>query len=399
MSILPLDSIPVLTLAHLVAGQLSPAGVPEEQWNDLVELALDHGLGGMLLWSLRQAGWAQAAEPRWQPLVDASRRNGRHNLLIEKARRQAAAALDQAGIPTIWLKGIALAHTCYPEIHLRPMADLDVLVPPDRMTAAREALLALGFRRAEIDFFELGGFTDQARHHEGLLDRSGQVRLELHFRLLAPSLYYHMEEGDLDWFWGQTEELAPDGPSFQALKPEANLLHLCAHAILQNQGEPLDLLHLLDLHLLVTRSSLDWDRVVEQAAALRWTYAVEMALGLLPPLFGTWLPGGVLDTLRQRRPADEIPPVSLSNLPITRRWDEWRQAFGRMTLGQRMRLVWATLFPPSAFLRQQYHLLPGEPLLKYYVYHFLDGGREVARSIRRSPACPKQSTIHGEDNS
>src|SRR5450759_3800826 len=116
MSILPLDSIPVLTLAHLVAGQQSPAGVPEEQWNDLVELALDHGLGGMLLWSLRQAGWAQAAEPRWQPLVDASRRNGRHNLLIEKARRQAAAALDPAGIPTIWLKGIALAHTCYPEI-------------------------------------------------------------------------------------------------------------------------------------------------------------------------------------------------------------------------------------------------------------------------------------------
>jgi len=170
---LPADAPPIHTLARLVAGQLPPAAIPEEQWAELITLSLDHGLGGMLLWSLRQAGWANADEPRWQPLVDTARRNGRHSLLLERARRQAATALDGAKIPAIWLKGIGLASTHYPEPHLRPMVDLDVLVHSGQLAAARDALLVPGFRPAEVDFFELGGFTDQARHHEGLVDRTG----------------------------------------------------------------------------------------------------------------------------------------------------------------------------------------------------------------------------------
>lgn len=375
------DSVPSRTLAGLVAGQAPPAGIPEARWADLIALALDHGLGGMLLWSLRRAGWAQDGDPRWQVLVDAVRRYGRYSLLLERSRRQAAAAFDQGNIPAIWLKGIALARTCYPEPHLRPMYDLDVLVRPGQMAAARQALLGVGFRSAQADFFELGGFTDQARHHEGLVDRTGQVNLELHFRLLAPTMRAPLEDAQMEWFWEQTGELSQAGPSFRVLKPEASLLYLCAHAVLQHEEKALDLLHLLDLHLLVSQGALDWDLVMEQAAALGWTYAVEAALGRLPALYGTRLPEGLLRDLQQQRPAGEPLRVGVGPSGNTRRWVEWRATFRRMTLSQRLRLVWLTLFPPAAFMRRQYHLSPGEPLLPYYLDHFLDGSREAARAL------------------
>jgi len=207
---LPADSPFIRTLAGLVVGQLPPASIPEAQWEELISLAMDHGLGGMLLWSLRKAGWAGSDETRWQPLVDSARRNGRHSLLLEKTRRRAAAAFDQVEIPAIWLKGIALAHTHYPEPHLRPMVDLDVLVHSSKLAIAREALLKSGFRPAETDFFELSGFTKQARHHEDFVDSTGHVTLELHFRLLAPAIHDRLEERPLDWFWSQTEDIAGD---------------------------------------------------------------------------------------------------------------------------------------------------------------------------------------------
>ncbi len=381
-------------LAHLISGKLAPADVPDNQWDELIELALYHNLGGMLLWSLRQVGWARTGEQRWQPLVNVTRLSGRHNLLIERARRQTASAFEQAKIPAIWLKGIGLAHTYYPEPHLRPMSDLDVLVPPNRMTDARNALLLAGFTPAEQDFFELGGFTQQARHHEIFQDRFGKVKLELHFRLLVPSLHYQMEEGDLDWFWLQAEELAPGRPLFQVLKPEANLLHLCAHAVLQNQGKNIDLLHLFDLHLLITSNTLNWEQVFEKAAELRWTYAVEIALGTLPLLFGTKLSDGLLNNLIQYRTPDEPVPAMLDQDRNTPRWDEWRQAFGRMTIFERLRLIWATLFPPAAFFRRQYHLPPGSLLLPYYISHFLNGGKEVERALRKGLYSLKGQIYH-----
>src|SRR5665648_101548 len=171
-----LDSIAIHRLAGLVSGSLPPEHVPEDAWPELVSLALDHGLGGMLLWSLRCAGWAQLGQDPFQPLVQAARHAGLHSLLLERSRRQAAKAFDLAGIPAIWLKGIGLAHTCYPQPQLRSMSDLDVLVPLQQMQPAREILLSIGFQPAEIDFFELAGFTDEGRHHECLLDRTGQVK-------------------------------------------------------------------------------------------------------------------------------------------------------------------------------------------------------------------------------
>lgn len=125
--------------------------------------------------------------------------------------------------------------------------------------------------------------------------------------------------------------------------------------------------------------------VIDHATANHWTYAVEHALNHLPALFDTKLPGELMDELKKRRPEGEIPPYAGDPRRGNHRWREWSQAFKHMTVRERLRLLWLTIFPPGAFLRQQYHLSPGQPLLPYYVFHFLDGGREAALSLLRNP--------------
>ena len=42
-------------LSALVTGRLEPGDVPAGQWRELTDLALNHGLGPMLLWMLKRS--------------------------------------------------------------------------------------------------------------------------------------------------------------------------------------------------------------------------------------------------------------------------------------------------------------------------------------------------------
>ena len=87
------------------------------------------GLGPMLYWSLKRAGINATDEATFEPLAASGRQAGIHYALLNNYRAQIDAALRESGIPTLWLKGIALAHTVYPQPWTRPMVDLDLLVP------------------------------------------------------------------------------------------------------------------------------------------------------------------------------------------------------------------------------------------------------------------------------
>ena len=62
------------------------------------------------------------------------------NQLLFHAAGEAAAALNDAGISPLIIKGAALAQSAYPDLGTRPMFDVDLLVPFGR---AREALAVL----------------------------------------------------------------------------------------------------------------------------------------------------------------------------------------------------------------------------------------------------------------
>src|SRR5678815_3539224 len=63
----------------------------------------------------------------------------------------ALAAARQVQCPVILLKGAATALRYYPSPHLRPMGDIDLLVPVERRAAFEDALRTFKFRQFPID--------------------------------------------------------------------------------------------------------------------------------------------------------------------------------------------------------------------------------------------------------
>jgi len=378
-----------LLAACLINEQRYEEESPVAPLEALISTAIRYNLAPLLLWTLK--GRAEPLDPalaaQLGPLQAQARQVAARYVHLKAARAHVDATLAAAGIPALWLKGAALAETVYPQPVLRPMGDLDVLVPFARRAEALAALKAAGCAdepRGPLAA-QVAPFLppDETHHHYNLVSGPGGVRVELHFRVARAIL---PDLAALDWFWSQTMEAADRAGrllGFRTLRPEAHLLYLCAHALLQHGEAQIGLLHFYDLHLLATVYDLDWTLIVERAVALRWTYPVERALTLTAEYFSTPVPAWVPEQLRARRPAGEDVGIVEQIGAGDTRWAQTVRGLRRLTPRQRVALVWRIVFPPRAYLRMRYRVRPGVPLLLYYPYRWWDQARGVGRGVRR----------------
>ncbi len=123
------------------------------------------------------------------------------------------------------------------------------------------------------------------------------ITLELHYRF--PDSLLSIKH--LDWFWGQTQMVEADKFAFIGLKPEAHLLYLSAHAILQHGEAGSNMRQYFDIHRLIHTYPLDWNLVIGQASLLGWSSAVERALTLAHRFFDTQVPKSVCSALRENQ--------------------------------------------------------------------------------------------------
>ena len=84
----------------------------------------------------------------------------------------------RAGIDVVLLKGISTSEEFYPAPHLRPMADIDLLVPVARCHAVQASLLDAGYVK-HADYPE----TSEQHHGAPLHEPRRDVWVEIHRRL------------------------------------------------------------------------------------------------------------------------------------------------------------------------------------------------------------------------
>jgi hypothetical protein len=301
----------------------------------------------MLLWQLKQRGIDVDARA-WHPLLAAQQQALRHYLLLKAAYQSITRALAHAEIPTLTLKGFALAHAVYPQPHLRPMLDLDLLVPYAQRTDALACMQNLGYA---IDQPHQSAGVQQIFHHYHLRQR---VAVELHYRLI-PLRSQLLRPEQMEWFWSQTRVLAYDDLRLTALTPEADLLYLCAHCILMHGEFSFFLQRFLDVHLLIQKNpQLDWNMVVERAVTLRWTFAVARTLELARDYFGTTLDNAILQELASRRPAAQDLAHASHIHPHSTRLEATRQLMRGMNARERWIWFWGSILPTPQFMRWRY---------------------------------------------
>lgn len=368
----PLPSHPHFILRTLLTTRETPVVVPADI-PGLIRVAQQQGVAPYLYWQLNTLGVPMAA-PEWEPLRASYRAQVRHCQTLCDAAEKIDAALRDANLPSVWLKGFALAHSVYPDPALRPMRDLDVLVPFAQRHAALECMQQLGY---DLDIVRPSETLQDMSHDYHL---RGAVPLELHYRLLGVHSKFFTPD-DLAWFWTQTQPFSIKTRTLAMLAPEAQALHLSAHAILNHSEAEFLLQRFLDLHLVIASATqLDWNTVLERAIAWRWTYAVQRALEITRTYFGTPIPDTITDALSAQRPADEDNARAFHAQPTATPLENARNYLRGMS--KREQWTWGkdSFLPSRAYMQWRYHPTSRRQLFLAYPYRWFDIARHALRT-------------------
>lgn len=228
-------------------------------------------------------------------------------LRAEARRRQLSEVLDAfyaEGVPAVLLKGAFLASHAYPSAAMRPMGDLDLLVPHALLGTAMDTLVELGYTRpTERDWQTFRGH----RHPPPLQHRARRLSVELHDTIEPCADPFTLPLFDV---WARSRAMPTAGAHALALAPEDLLLHLATH-MGRSHLLGTSILRVYDVAVWVDRfgDTADWDAVVARAEGSGVRRFVYTALGLAGRLLGAPVPPDVLRRMR-REPDDAAIAVA-----------------------------------------------------------------------------------------
>ena len=270
-----------------------------------VGTALDHRVGPLLHRGLGAAAAVDRPGPTLDLLrKDADLRRVQAELLLPLAVSKAIEPLTAAGLEPLLFKGPTLAMR-FPEPGLRPMDDIDVVLPQMHHQRALSALREAGWRTAERP----GHHADTFLTHPQIPD----FPLELHWDLETwRERSSRLRGKDL---WERRVPIRCFGVPAFGLPPEMDLVALAVHA-----GKPFHHFHRLiwsvDFAVVIRDApAVDWDRVaaIARATRCRTVLAIALAhavrLGSAVPDEMLRVPAGRVRTAALQPVLDEIWPL------------------------------------------------------------------------------------------
>jgi hypothetical protein len=166
-----------------------------------------------------------------------------------KVYNEIRALAEKNGIKIIPLKGTALAFTLYPEEALRPMGDIDILIPEIQIDTFRKLMLKNGATRIHIPISQL-----HEHFHAHISALSWQnIMIEPHQRLFSKGNSLNLDKTNLFEYTIQ----AKSHPETMIFNDIMQAYHLSTHAFKGYKMGGMRLGWLLDLALLILKNQDD----------------------------------------------------------------------------------------------------------------------------------------------
>jgi hypothetical protein len=279
----------LLLRAALLPG--SAARQAWEAWRTRASLAdLDGGSRRLLPLLYRNLRGLGLDDPAFAEFKARQRYNWFKNQALFHQCAQILAALAAAGIPTLLLKGGSVSLRYYSDPSLRPMTDLDVLVPEAQARQAHGLLREAGWKPDNSVFDPEVHFTTRASMGYSF---AGGFQLDLHQHVLWDCVY---PEADRP-FWMRAEPRTFYQAPTATLCATDDLVHTCIHAARYNDFPPVrwaaDAMHILRS----TRYPVEWERLLGLARDLRLSLSLHAALSYLAGALEAPIPAAVLSAL------------------------------------------------------------------------------------------------------
>lgn len=254
--------LPSVAATGLPGSMLEMPGHPLEaaEWSELVEGVIAERLAGLLLEAV-ESGSLPATDSQRESVIDLHVQSMATVLLLERCLLATVEALGEAGIPSLVLKGSAVAHLDYSNPSLRPFADVDILVRSQHFDMAVETLTSLGCARQYPE--PRRSFDRRFGKGTSFTTPSG-LELDLHRTFVMGPYGLSI---DLEQLWEDPQAFTLGGQQLHGLSAEKRLLHACYHSTLGDV--PPKLMPRRDIAEMLLYGDADTDRVLELARAWR----------------------------------------------------------------------------------------------------------------------------------
>lgn len=385
-----------LQLLALLSPQVDATpSLSEAEWSGVLALAERHEVAPLLYHRCIREKNAAVPPGVYQALRHAYLRTAYANTRTYEALGTLLQATQAAGVPVIVLKGACLAELVYPDIAMRSMADIDLLVHSEALPVVCDLSAALGYKFYHGAAVMVPGGNSFSRHVSQLIADNGPA-LEWHWTLSYRSDDTEEHQtAELATLWEHARPVTIAGQAAYMLAPEYLLLHLCLHLSNHHHLYVGCLKGCLDLYFVLDKygAELDWEFIRARAEAWRVWHGVALALHLAHRWAGATLPEHVHRWIAEATPAPALLSWAESrmyetdspdrlNLTIL---DKRREAVAtRSGAVGKLRGAVCTLFPPREVMALQYPA-PARSwrIFLYYPLRFIDCWRRYNRTLLR----------------
>ncbi len=356
-----------------------PGSVPAlraDAWGAVAQGAWRHNLAPMLFAALKHLGRTDDPPAAVTEMLRlAYLRTSAANWLAFQELGDLLAQCARENISMILLKGAALANTVYPNIALRPMGDLDLLIRFADAPRLGEMLAVRGFAPS---LEPTRNFYAEFSYDQAFV-RGGKrpLMIETHWHLFSQP--YYRNRIPIAWFWERTQPMTVNGHAAQMFAPTAQIVHLAAHAVLHHQGQGLLGAHDFALVLARQRAQINWDDALTAARAFGLNRVLLAALDQAREVWGVSAPDDVSAHLARAVGLREriLFAVNTSRHVEAREvWDALNLPRGKSKLGY----LKPILFPSRAYMLERYGIADARALPMHYARRLGRGAQLFARS-------------------
>jgi hypothetical protein len=272
-------------------------------WTRVVDVADREHVAPLLFKRLKESD-TRACVPvdAWKRLRRAYFTSGDRNTRLYREVRTVLQRLRNSGVKVIVLKGALLAEAVYGDVALRPMADMDLLVPRTDLAGAEAVLLDMGgahLKQHDQTAPAAGAQREDGEPGRGMKRHALPVLLrglavEIHWTIVSPTGPFRMDAAGL---WDRARPATIAGVEVLSLSPEDLLLHLGLHFCYQDGCKGLR--YLCDVAETVHRfrDKMDWLQVADLAREWGAARYVGLALYLARSILAAEVPEDVLQRL------------------------------------------------------------------------------------------------------
>ncbi|ETX06713.1 nucleotidyltransferase domain-containing protein [Candidatus Entotheonella palauensis] len=268
-------------------------------WDEVTQLAMQHGILPLLYWHLDHADEASVPEAAYEQLRSYFYANKLHNNRLTDKLLDLLCQFDAHGITAIPFKGPTLAIAAYGNLDLRQFGDLDILVPERDCGAAMRVLLSQGFRlkskalNAEEEMVRLSRCAYSFIH-----DADG-ISVDLHWGITAAMEYPDRAFAlplDAIQAWERRVSISLSGIQVPSFAPEDLVLILCIHGskhCWERLGWLGDIAQLIHAY-----PEMPWAQIRTHASRLGCRRMLDLGITLAHTVCGVKLSESVLQQVR-----------------------------------------------------------------------------------------------------